>query len=66
MTYEEAKTYIYYIKVVLEKEGLLDDKMIEAMNTALQALDYELISIILPTELPTESLKGRKIALYRD
>lgn len=66
MTYEEAKIYINFIKVLLEKEDLLEDKLLEALNTALQALDYELISVFLPTDLPTNLLKGRKIALFRD
>ena len=65
MTYEEAKVYINFIKVVLEREGLLEDKLLEALNTALQALDYELIPIVLPTDLPTKFFEGRKIAVYR-
>lgn len=65
MTYEEAKVYINYIKVILEKEGLLEDKLLEALNTALQSLDYELVPVILPTELSMDFLKGHKFALLR-
>jgi hypothetical protein len=65
MTYEEAKIYIEYIKVVLEKEGLSESKLTEALNTALQALDYDVLSVVLPTDLPMDFLKGRKIAVFR-
>lgn len=66
MTYDEAKTYIYYIKVLLEKEGLLEDKLREALNAATQALDYELVPIVLPKDLSKDLLKGRKLALLRE
>jgi hypothetical protein len=61
MTYEEAKTYIYFIRLVLEREGLLEDKLIEALDAAVQALDYEAIPIIL-YEGP---LKNKKLAVKR-
>lgn len=61
MTYEEAKTYIYFIRLVLEREGLLEDKLIEALDAAVQALDYEAIPIIL-YEGP---LKNKKLAIKR-
>lgn len=62
MTYEEAKIYINFIKVLLEKEDLLEDKLLEALNAALQALDYEVVSIVLPDGL----LKGQKLAVLRE
>lgn len=49
------------MKVLLDKEGLSDKDATAALNTASQALNYELIAVSLPTELPTEFLKGRKI-----
>ena len=65
MTYESAKVYIEYIKVLLDKNGLTDQSLTEALDAALQALDYELIPIALPTDLPTKFFEGRKIAVYR-
>ena len=64
MTYKEAQIYIEYIKVLLDKEGFSDKDTTAALNTALQALNYELIAVSLPTELPMNFLKGRKIAIY--
>ena len=64
MTYQEAKVYVEYIKVLLEKEGLTDDTLKEALNAAMQALDYEPLSIELPTNFPMNLTKGRKIAVY--
>lgn len=61
MTYEEAKVYINFVKVVLEREGLLEDKLLEALNTALQALDYEAIPVVMSDGV----LKGRKLAVKR-
>lgn len=43
-----------------------DVELTNALNAAQQALDYEVIPFILPTELPTDLLKGRKIAVYRE
>lgn len=62
MTYEEAKIYINYIKVILDKEGLLKGECLEAMNTALQALDYEAIPVVLSDGI----LKGKKLAVMRN
>ena len=66
MTYKDAKVYIEYIKVLLDNYGLNDVELTNALNAAQQALDYEVIPFILPTELPTDLLKGRKIAVYRE
>ena len=66
MTYKDAKVYIEYIKVLLDKYGVGDQDLTDALNAASQALDYEVIPFILPTELPTDLLKGRKIAVYRE
>lgn len=66
MTYKDAKVYIEYIKVLLDNYGLNDKELTDALNAAQQALDYEVIPFILPTDLPTNLLKGRKIAVYRE
>ena len=66
MTYKDAKVYIEYIKVLLDNYGLNDVELTNALNAAQQALDYEVIPFILPTELPTDFLKGKKIAVYRE
>jgi hypothetical protein len=65
MTYKDAKVYIEYIKVLLDNYGIGDETLTEALNAASQALDYEAIPFILPTNLPTKFLEGRKIAVYR-
>lgn len=66
MTYKDAKVYIEYIKVLLDSYGLNDDDLTDALNAASQALDYEVIPFILPTELPTKFFEGRKVAVYRE
>lgn len=66
MPYKDAKVYLEYIKVLLDNYGVNNQDLTDALNAASQALDYEVIPFILPTELPTDLLKGRKIAVYRD
>lgn len=66
MTYKDAKVYIEYIKVLLDNYGVNDKELTDALNAAQQALDYEVIPFVLPTELPIDLLKGRKIAVYRE
>lgn len=66
MTYKDAKVYIEYIKVLLDNYGVNDKELTDALNAAQQALDYEVLPFILPTDLPTNLLKGRKIAVYRE
>lgn len=66
MTYKDAKVYIEYIKVLLDRNGLNDKDLTDALNAASQALDYEVIPFLLPTELPIKFLEGRKIAVYRE
>lgn len=65
MTYKEAQVYIEYIKVLLDKEGLSDKDTTDALNAASQALNYELLAVSLPTNLPTKFFEGKKIAVYR-